>query len=167
MFYGLSKFFKQLLPKQLFYRGLLIVALPIILLQITISIVFFDSLWIKTNIGMTRALVGEIKTFIDSYNVEGADKNFVEKTFEEYLEIDVVFYEYRKFSNEMNEKWYSPIDRSLRRELKSKSLNYWFDTSKFKNIVNLKIQSQDGYFEFFIPRERLTNDCYINLFFIL
>ncbi len=157
MFYGLSKFFKQLLPKQLFYRGLLIVALPIILLQITISIVFFDSLWIKTNIGMTRALVGEIKTFIDSYNVEGADKNFVEKTFEEYLEIDVVFYEYRKFSNEMNEKWYSPIDRSLRRELKSKSLNYWFDTSKFKNIVNLKIQSQDGYFEFFIPRERLSS----------
>ena len=157
MFYGLSKFFKQLLPKQLFYRGLLIVALPIILLQITISIVFFDSLWIKTNIGMTRALVGEIKTFIDSYNVEGADKNFVEKTFEEYLEIDVVFYEDRKFSNEMNEKWYSPIDRSLRRELKSKSLNYWFDTSKFKNTVNLKIQSQDGYFEFFIPRERLSS----------
>ncbi len=157
MFYGLSKFFKQLLPKQLFYRGLLIVALPIILLQITISIVFFDSLWIKTNIGMTRALVGEIKTFIDSYNVEGADKNFVEKTFEEYLEIDVVFYEDRKFSNAMNEKWYSPIDRSLRRELKSKSLNYWFDTSKFKNTVNLKIQSQDGYFEFFIPRERLSS----------
>ena len=49
MFYGLSKLFKQLLPKQLFYRGLLIVALPIIILQITISVVFFDSLWIKTN----------------------------------------------------------------------------------------------------------------------
>ena len=47
MFYGLSKFLKQLLPKQLFYRGLLIVALPIIILQVTISIVFFDSLWIK------------------------------------------------------------------------------------------------------------------------
>ena len=26
----------------------------------------------------------------------------------------------------MNEKWYSPIDRSLRRELKSKHLKYWF-----------------------------------------
>ena len=57
MFYGLSKFIKQILPKQLFYRSLLIVAMPIIILQITISIVFFDSLWIKTNIGMTRALV--------------------------------------------------------------------------------------------------------------
>ena len=157
MFYGLSKFVKQLLPKQLFYRGLLIVALPIIILQITISIVFFDSLWIKTNIGMTRALVGEVNTFIDSYNKKDADKNFVENTFEEYLEIDVVYFENEKFYDKMNEKWYSPIDRSLRRELKSKNLNYWFDTSKFKNTVNLKIQSEDGYFEFFIPRERLTS----------
>ena len=157
MFYGLSKFIKQLLPKQLFYRSLLIVALPIVILQVTISIVFFDSLWIKTNIGMTRALVGEIKTFIDSYNREGADKNFIENNFEEHLEIDVVYFQNKKFSDSMNEKWYSPIDRSLRRELKSKNVKYWFDTSKFKNTVNLKIQSQNGYFEFFIPRERLTS----------
>ena len=157
MFYGLSNFLKKVLPKQLFYRSLLIVALPIIILQITISIVFFDSLWIKTNVGMTRALVGEIKTFIDSYNRKGADKIFVESTFEEYLEINVIYHEKKAFDDIMNEKWYSPIDRSLRRELKSKNLQYWFDTSKFKNTVNLKIKNQDGYFEFFIPRERLTS----------
>ena len=157
MFYGLSKFLKRLLPKQLFYRSLLIVALPIIILQITISLVFFDSLWIKTNIGMTRALVGEIKTFIDTYNQEKADKNFVEIIFEEYLEIDVIFKKNNKFSDLMNEKWYSPIDRALRRELKSKNLSYWFDTSKFKDTVNLKIQSGENYFEFFIPRDRLTS----------
>tara|TARA_B100000003_G_scaffold201064_1_gene208688 strand:+ start:436 stop:1749 length:1314 start_codon:yes stop_codon:yes gene_type:complete len=157
MFYGLSKILKQFLPKQLFYRSLLIVALPIIILQITISIVFFDSLWIKTNIGMTRALVGEIKTFIDSYNKEGSDKNFVENTFEEYLEIDVVYFQNKTFSDLTEEKWYSPIDRALRRELKSKNLIYWFNTSKFKNTVNLKIQNDKDYFEFFIPRERLTS----------
>ena len=56
MFYGLSKLIKKILPRQLFYRGLLIVATPIIILQVTISIVFFDSLWIKTNKGMTKAL---------------------------------------------------------------------------------------------------------------
>ena len=47
MFYGLSKFIKNLLPKRLFYRALLIVATPIIILQVVITIVFFDSLWIK------------------------------------------------------------------------------------------------------------------------
>ena len=67
MFYGLNKFFKNLLPKRLFYRALLIVAIPVILIQLTITIVFFDSLWIKTNKGMTRALVSEIQTFIEVY----------------------------------------------------------------------------------------------------
>jgi len=40
MFYGLSKFIKKILPKRLFYRSLLIVAVPIIGLQLIISIVF-------------------------------------------------------------------------------------------------------------------------------
>ena len=43
-------------------------------MQITISIVFFDSLWIKTNKGMTRALVNEISTFVEAYNNEKYDK---------------------------------------------------------------------------------------------
>ena len=70
MFYGLNKFIKKILPKRLFYRSLLIIAVPIIGLQLIISIVFFDSLWIKTNKGMTRALVGEIRTFINAYENE-------------------------------------------------------------------------------------------------
>ena len=44
MFYGLSKFIKSILPKRLFYRALLIVAVPVLVLQLVITIVFFDSL---------------------------------------------------------------------------------------------------------------------------
>ena len=58
-----------------FYRALLIVATPIIVLQITISVVFFDSLWIKTNKGMTNALIGEIKFFLDAYDNENYNKD--------------------------------------------------------------------------------------------
>ena len=67
MFSGLNNFIKKILPKRLFYRSLLIVAAPIILLQIIITIVFFDSLWIKANKGMTRSLVGEVQTMFDLY----------------------------------------------------------------------------------------------------
>ena len=75
MFYGLNKFIKNLLPKKLFYRALLIVAVPVIVIQLIITIVFFDSLWKKTNQGMTRALVNEIKTFIEVYKNDNYDKN--------------------------------------------------------------------------------------------
>ena len=67
MSYGLSDIIKKILPKRLFYRSLIIVATPMILLQIIITVVFFDSLWIKANKGMTRSLVGEVQTFYDVY----------------------------------------------------------------------------------------------------
>ena len=70
MFYGLNRFLKNILPKRLFYRSLLIVAVPVITLQLIISIVFFDSLWIKTNKGMTKALTNEIKTYLEVYDDE-------------------------------------------------------------------------------------------------
>ena len=156
MFYGLSKLIKDLLPKQLFYRGLLIVATPIIVLQLTISIVFFDSLWIKTNKGMTRALVSEIKTFIDAYDNDETNKDFVIILFKEHLELNIK-YEEKLFPKKIDDRWFSPIDRSLRRELKSRNLDYWFDTTAYKNLIDLKIKYNDGYFQFFIPKERLTS----------
>jgi two-component system osmolarity sensor histidine kinase EnvZ len=157
MFYGLNKFIKKILPKQLFYRALLIVAVPIIILQLTISIVFFDSLWIKTNKGMTRALIGEIKTFINAYEKEEYNKDSLIILFQEHLDFNVKFEPYKILPKEDLERWFSPIDRNLRRELKSKISNYWFDTTSYKNLIDLKIKYGDGYFQFYIPKERVTS----------
>jgi len=157
MFYGLNKLIKDILPKQLFYRGLLIVATPIIILQITISVVFFDSLWIKTNKGMTRALVSEIKTFIDAYDNDETNKDFIIILFKDHLEINIKYEKEKILPTKLEERWFSPIDRSLRRELKSKNLDFWFDTTSYKQLVDLKIGYKKGYFQFFIPRERLTS----------
>tara|TARA_Y100001970_G_scaffold186734_1_gene227103 strand:+ start:1612 stop:2925 length:1314 start_codon:yes stop_codon:yes gene_type:complete len=157
MFFGLNRFIKNLLPKQLFYRGLLIVATPIIIIQITISIVFLDSLWIKTTKGMTRALVAEIKTFIDAYENDETNKEFVIVLFKEHLRFNIKYVENKKLPEKLEERWYSPIDRSLRRELKSKGLVYWYDSTSYKYLVDLKIEYQKGYFQFFIPRDRLTS----------
>ena len=156
MFFGLNKFIKNLLPKQLFYRGLFIVVTPIILLQITISIVFFDSLWIKTNKGMTKALVSEIKTFIDAYDNDETNKDFVLILFKDHLEFNIKYESEKILPIKKEERWFSPVDRSLRRELKSKNLDYWFDTTSYKGLIDLKVKYKKGYFQFFIPRERVT-----------
>jgi len=156
MFYGLNNYLKKILPKQLFYRSLIIVAAPIIIMQITISIVFFDSLWIKTKKGMTRALVNEIATFIDAYENENNDKEQIIKLFENHLQFNIKYETNKNFPDIFTERWFSPIDRSLRRELKSQNFNYWFDTTGYKNLIDLKLKYKNGYFQFFIPRERLT-----------
>ena len=157
MFYGLNKFIKKILPKRLFYRSLLIVAVPIIGLQLIISIVFFDSLWIKTNKGMTRALVGEIRTFINAYENEEYDKEFLILVFREHLDFNVKFEPLKILPSKDKERRYSPIDRTLRRELKAKFTNYWFDTTSYKDLIDLRIKYEDGYFQFYVPKERVTS----------
>ncbi len=156
MFYGLSDHIKNLLPKRLFYRGLLIVAVPIVVLQVTISLVFFDSLWIKTNAGMTRGLIAEIKTFIDAYENDQQDKEYIINLFKSNLQIEIQHKEGKVIPSDIPERWFSPLDRSLRRELKSKHFVYWFDTTNYKDLVDIKIQHVDGYFQFIVPKSRLT-----------
>ena len=159
MSYGLSKFLKSLLPRKLFYRALLIVAVPIIILQLVITIVFFDSLWIKTNKGMTRALIGEIKTFIVAYDNGKYNNNDLSGLFSIYLDLNVSFKNDVDFKNKINERWFSPIDRTLRRELKANigDGKYWFDTTLYKELILINIKHNDGYFSFLIPKDRVTS----------
>ena len=159
MSYGLNKFIKNLLPRRLFYRALLIVAVPIIVLQLIITIVFFDSLWIKTNKGMTRALVGEMKTFITAYDNGKYNNNDLSGLFSIYLDLNVEYKNDDLFEKPLKERWFSPIDRTLRRELKSNIgvENYWFDTTSYKELIHINIKHNDGYFEFFIPKDRVAS----------
>ena len=159
MFSGLNNYLKEILPKRLFYRALLIVAAPFLVLQLVITIVFFDSLWIKTNKGMTRALVNEISTFINVYDNEKIDKEELTNLFSLFLDLNIEFVKNKEFKNQYNERWFSPIDRTLRRELKSNfdSEKYWFDTTSYKELIDLRVQYLEGYFKFLVPKNRVTS----------
>ena len=124
MFSGLSDYLKKILPKRLFYRALLIVAIPVLVLQLVITIVFFDSLWIKTNKGMTRTLVNEISTFIEAYGSEQENKQELLDLFSIFLDLNIEFtnneilqntdlFQARSNSIQNNEMFASPQNRSL------------------------------------------------------
>ena len=159
MFSGLSNFFKKILPKRLFYRALLIVAIPVIVLQLVITIVFFDSLWIKTNKGMTRTLINELSTFVEAYESEKDNKQELTDVFSLFLDLNIELIKDEKLENIINERWFSPIDRTLRRELKSKfeTGKYWFDTTSYKELIDLRIKYDNGYFKFLVPKDRVAS----------
>ena len=159
MFFGLNNFLKKILPKRLFYRALLIIAVPILVLQLIITIVFFDSLWIKTNKGMTRALINEINLFVEIYNNKEIDKKDLKNTSSLFLDLNIELFNNQTFDYQYNERWFSPIDRTLRRELKS-NFNlgeFWFDTTSYKELIDIRIKYEDGYFKFLVPRDRVTS----------
>ena len=159
MFSGLGNFLKNILPKRLFYRALLIVAVPVLVLQLIITVVFFDSLWIKTNKGMTRALINEINLFVEVYDNEKINKDELKNLFSLFIDLNIELVNNKNIENRYTERWFSPIDRTLRRELKSNfgKEEFWFDTTSYKELIDLRIKYQDGYFKFLVPKDRVTS----------
>ena len=157
MFSGLNNFIKYILPKRLFYRALIIVAAPTIILQIIITIVFYDSIWIKANKNITRSLVAQLKAIEEVYQNDKTNLDFLTDSYKNNFNFEIGINQ-EIFPNNSGERRFSPMDRSLRRELKSTfgNNNYWFNTSKFKNAVEIKIRSNNEVLEFLVPKEMVS-----------
>ena len=157
MFSGLNNFIKYILPKRLFYRALIIVAAPTIILQLIITIVFYDSIWIKSNKHITRSLVNQLKTIEEVYQNDKTNLDFFTDSYKNNFNFEIGINQ-EIFPNDSGERRFSPMDRSLRRELKSAfgNNNYWFNTFKFKNAVEIKIRSRNDVIEFLVPKEMVS-----------
>ena len=157
MFSGLNKFIKIILPKRLFYRALIIVAAPTIILQLIITIVFYDSIWIKANKNTTRSLVAQLKTIQEVYQNDKKNLDYFTDSYKNNFNFEIGINQ-NIFPKGTGERKFSPMDRSLRRELKSTfgNNNYWFSTSKFKNAVEIKIKSEKDVIEFLVPKEMVS-----------
>ena len=157
MFSGLNRLIKVIIPKRLFYRALIIVAAPTIILQLIITIVFYDSIWIKANKNTTRSLVAQLKTIEEVYQNDKKNLDFFTDSYKNNFNFEIGINQ-EKFPSITGERKFSPMDRSLRRELKSSfgNSNYWFSTSKFKNAVEIKIKSENEVIEFLVPKEMVS-----------
>ncbi len=158
MSFGLNNFLKKFLPKRLFYRALIIVAAPIILLQLTISIVFFDSIWIKANKGMTKSLVSEVKTLFDSFDAADSETIiFLTNAYKKNFDFVININKSENLPTTRSDRRFSPMDRSLRRELKPIfGNNYWFDTVTYIDLVDLRVRTDDQIIQIFFPKSKIA-----------
>jgi two-component system osmolarity sensor histidine kinase EnvZ len=103
-------------------------------------------------------LVGEIKTLSDIYASQNEQQiQYLTDQFK--YNFDFVINIKNEELPEINkERKYSPIDRSLRRELKSVfgSTNYWFDTTSYEDVVEIKVKSADKLIEIVFPKEKIA-----------
>ena len=151
---------KKFLPKTIFFRYLLIIIAPILLLQIILTIVFFDSLWIKTNKGLTKSVAAEINAIIEVYNDKTANKNFefVKNLFELSLiqEINILkdqslpFYD-STFAYSLYDQL---MDEELAKEIK---FPYWYNTRANKDYVDIRIQINKNVLQFIVHKSRVRN----------
>jgi len=151
---------KHLLPRTIFLRYLLIIITPILLLQIILTIVFFDSLWIKTNKRLAQTLAGQINSLVEVYSNPKTNKdfNFVKNIFENKLISKIYVLENYKLPSLKKPKIYNLYDQLLDEQLASQiNAPFWYDTKSSNDFVDIRVSTNKTILQFIVEKSRIRN----------
>ena len=152
---------RKIFPKTLFVRSLIIVIAPILLMQVVIGSVFFDSLWFKTHKALVRITAGEINAFLVLYP-EFKKKNQTDKLIKTYSEkngIQISFKtEIKKLPSQDVTKWYSLYDQIIKEEFTKKLTDpFWHNVRFDSDYVQMFILNNNQIIEFLIPKSNIRS----------
>lgn len=151
---------KNLLPKGLFGRSLLIVVAPVILLQAILTYIFFERHWDTVTRRLSRAVAGEVAmlTEIHAESPDGLAMQALNSRTARTFQLEVVFLPGEQLpAPTAPETLFSPI-MTLRDELsKQIAQNFWIDSHPYGDYVDLRVQMRDGVLRILTPRNRITS----------
>jgi len=153
---------RKIFPRTLLFRSLLIVITPIILIQVVVGGVFFDSIWFKTNRGLVRTAAGEMNTFLVLYP-EFKKKNKISEIINIYKDKSGIEISIKKEIKELplveTVKWYSLYDKIVLEEFSDKIKNpYWHNVRFNSSFVQVLILSNNNeIIEFLIPKSKIRS----------
>ena len=153
---------RKIFPRTLLFRSLLIVIAPIILIQIVVGGVFFDSIWYKTNRGLVRSATNEINTFLALYP-EFKQKNKSNELINIYKDKSGIIITVKKETQQLPStetvKWYSLYDKIVLEEFSDKIKNpYWHNVRFNSSFVQvLVLLNKNEVIEFLIPKSKIRS----------
>ena len=153
---------RKIFPRTLLFRSLLIVIAPIILIQIVVGGVFFDSIWYKTNRGLVRSAANEINTFLALYP-EFKQKNKSNDLINIYKDKSGIIISIKKETQQLPStetvKWYSLYDKIVLEEFSDKIKNpYWHNVRFNSSFVQvLVLLNKNEVIEFLVPKSKIRS----------
>ncbi|RAK57994.1 ATP-binding protein [Phenylobacterium deserti] len=152
-----GRWIKRQLPKTLFGRSLLIIVLPVALMQVAVTYVFFDNHWQTVTSRLSEGLAGDIAWAVESYQEEPTAPAFarLSRRAEESMGLSIALQQGRELPVNRRYSFFAPIDRALQRAL-SERLDepFWFDTTRYPAYVDIRVAVPGGVLRVLAPRDR-------------
>jgi two-component system osmolarity sensor histidine kinase EnvZ len=148
---------KRFLPSTLFGRSLLIIVLPVAIMQIAVTWIFFDAHWQTVTSRLSEGLAGDIAWVVESYQADPtpAGLSKLADRAERSLSLSVALQEDRQLPTSKRASLFAPLDRSLRHALVNRlDQPFWFDTTRYPAYVDIRVQVKTGVLRIIAPRDR-------------
>jgi two-component system osmolarity sensor histidine kinase EnvZ len=159
----LGRWIKRQLPTSLFGRSLLIIVLPIAVMQVAVTYVFFDAHWKTVTSRLSEGLAGDIAWAVESYKDDPSPAAFAKlsKRAEDSMSLSIALQPGRRLPVTRRdppvlfEPFFAPIDRSLEHALQDRLDDpFWFDTTRYPAYVDIRVAVPGGVLRILAPRDR-------------
>lgn len=174
--YHLKQFYKNIMPRGLFGRSLLIIVLPLLLTMMIATFVFFDRHWSTTTERLTNSLAGEISMITEQVRVSDEEEkiiSLIEKAVRD-LGFFITYYPNQIFDSSQAEIGFYVLEKPLTTALNDKRVKryslrpYTDEENKSWIEITVAVGEEKGILEFQIPEKRIfSSTTYIFLLAML
>jgi len=152
-----QRIIKRSLPTTLFGRSLLIIILPVAVMQIAVTWVFFDAHWRTVTSRLSDGLAGDVAWAVESFRDDHSPQGFATLTerAERSMSLSIALQPGRTLPDRRRRNPFGVVDRSLERALESRiDAPFWFDTTRYPAYVDIRVQTPQGVLRVLAPRDR-------------
>ncbi len=153
----MSSIIKNLLPKSLLGRSLMIIVMPLVMLQVIAGLIFYESHWHKVSVTLSRGVAGDIASVIDLMR-DNPDKKSHEWIFNlaaSNMGMLVTFGEGQNLPGTQQE-YTGKMEKTLARALQEALQRpFHIDTQSIKRHVVIDVQLSEGVLHVITSRKRL------------
>ena len=148
---------RRQMPKTLFGRSLLIIVLPVAIMQIAVTYVFFDAHWQTVTSRLSEGLAGDIAWAVESYQDDPTPQAFAKlaRRGQESMGLSIALQPGKKLPLNRRYSLFAPIDRAMQEALSNRlDQPFWFDTTRYPAYVDIRVAVKGGVMRVLAPRDR-------------
>ena len=149
---------RNILPKSIFWRAFLIIILPIVIMQMLVAWYFFNAHWARVTSNLSDSVAADIAVATQLFREDPTDETAkkLDALLRPEMELSVVLRPADTLPTATRNAFFSALDKTLRRSLtEAVSAPFWFDTTRYPNHIDIRIQVDEGVLRFIAARERV------------
>ena len=149
---------KRFLPKNIYGRVVMIIILPIILMQIAVAYIFFNAHWQSVTSTLSDSIAAEIAFAVELYEQAPSSERVtrLDELMRPNMELSIDFVPLDTLPVAERKSFFSNLDRTLRKAMnKSITDPYWFDTTRYPNHIDIRVEVDNGVLRFITTRDRV------------
>ena len=148
---------KKILPQTLLGRSILILVVPLIILQIIITVIFYNRHWDTITRHRTIDFVKDITLVVESFENNKSRENqvWILSNVSEKLQLQTIYIENKKLSFEKDKQKTSKLEKYLLENLDPLGKKFNLNINNKKKLITVMVEVNNGILEFRANKKRI------------